>query len=404
MLSESRLDERGGPAATIDTIPIIDAHCHAFVPDAAANELVSLVTLSEEPLDPRMIRDTLLFRHVIRELATVLGCEPDLAAVTEVRRTLFERDRDGYFRTLFEDAGIEALLCDVGHPVTADGRPAIALDDFAEAIGRPCYPIFRVEIAAERQFVEGSSFGGFLERFDAEIDDAVAGGAVALKSVIAYRSGLDVELTDEIDASRSYDRSLGTHGSTAELAIEKPLWDFLFVRSLRKAIEHAVPLQVHTGMGDGPIFDMTLARPVLLRRVLFEPSLRRASIVLTHAGYPWVEESGWLANQYENVHIDVSEMVPFAAHGMTPKLLSLLEMTPTSKLMIGTDGFNAPEVHWFGAKAGRRSLASALETLHRDGWLAAEDLEEIARAILHDNAARLYRLEDGRGEPGDSPA
>jgi hypothetical protein len=376
-------------AMDLANVPIVDAHCHAFDLAAAAADLVPQLTLSEEPLDRSMISSTLLGRRAVRELASFLDCPPTDADVARARTAAIARDRDGYFASLFADAGLDVLLCDTGHPVDASLDDVVDLNAFATSVGRRCFTIFRVELAAQRLLGRKLSFGEFLEGFDHAIDAAVADGAVGLKSVLAYLTGLDVELQDERAAGASYERSMRTGTS---LESEKPLCDFLFVRALEKAIEHDVPLQVHTGVGDGPIFDLPNARPALLRRVLAVGSLRRATIVLTHAGYPWVEESGWLASQYDGVAIDLSEMVPFASSGLTDKLLGLLEMTPTAKLLFGTDGFNTGEIHWLGARLGRESLGNALETLVRSGWLDPGEVEAIAWSILRDNAIRLYRL------------
>jgi hypothetical protein len=376
-------------AMDLADIPIVDVHCHAFDLEQASGDLVPQLTLSEERLDRPMIASTLLARRAVRELASFLDCPPTDADVARARRATIEKDRDGYFASLFADAGVDVLLCDTGHPVDASLNNVVELNDFAIAVARRCFTIFRVELAAERLLGNGSGFGEFIENFDAAIDAAVASGAVGLKSVLAYLTGLDVELRDEEEATTSYDRLMRTGTS---LETEKPLCDFLFVRALEKAIEYDVPLQVHTGVGDGPVFDLPNARPALLQRVLAVPSLRRATLVLTHAGYPWVEESGWLASQYDGVAIDVSEMVPFASSGLTDKLLGLLEMAPTTKLLFGTDGFNTAEIHWLGARVGRESLGNALDTLVRAGWLDPGEVHAVAWQILRDNAIRLYRL------------
>jgi hypothetical protein len=384
----------GGPtvrrSTRFDDIALIDAHCHSFVfDDAAANGLAAIFNLSDEPPVASHLESTVLMRRVVRELAAVLDCAPTYEAVSRARREALDRDADRYAAGLFRDANVELLLCDTGHPLGDDARPAVDIQDFAVRIDRKCLNVVRVEAIARVLLAHDVSFDEWLQQMHGTVDAAVRQGAVGLKTVIAYYSGLDVEVVGTSEAARSYD---AVRGTPDRLATQKALCDFLFLFGIEKAIEHAIPLQVHTGMGDGPEFDLTLARPALLRRILFDPGLRRATIVLTHAGYPWVEESGWLANQYTNVHVDLSEMAPFAAHGMESKLRGLLELAPTTKLMYGSDGFNGPEVHWFAARSIRSSLALALERLGTEGWLDGQDIEQIGRSVLRENAIRTYRL------------
>jgi hypothetical protein len=383
--ASDRLDD------VIANISVVDAHCHPFVLDDVAPSLASAFTLSEAALPPGMAESTVMVRRLVRDLGAFLGCQADLAVVDAARARAIADDRDGFVASLFRHANIDMLLFDTGHPVDADGRSTVELSQLAAAVGRPCRTVFRIDPIVDRLVAEQASFDEVLDRIDAEVRDALDAGAVGLKSIIAYRTGLDVELVDRAAARRCYDRFIAGR----EPGAEKPFRDHVFVWALEQAIHHDVPLQVHTGMGDGPIFDMTTARPALLRRVLIDPGLRRAKLVLTHAGYPWVEESGWLASQYDNVFIDVSEMVPFAAHGVRRKLLALLELAPTSKLMYGSDGFAVPELHWFGAHVGRRALADALGTLVAERWLDDAHAVEIAEAILRRNATDLYRLDTG---------
>jgi hypothetical protein len=367
--------------------------------DDDGGDLVSLLTLSEEPLRPEHVSSTLMVRRLVRELADLLDCEPRLEAVQAARRSALGSDHDRYVTSLFRDAGIELLLCDVGHPVDREGRPTVAIDRFSTQVGTPCRVIFRVDTVFDRLVPEGMGFPEFMERCGVEVGGALDRGAVGLKSTIAYRSGLDVRPPEGSEVHRAYDAVVGGTGSDAD---RKVLHDHLFVWTLERAIERDVPLQIHTGMGDGPIFDLTTATPALLREILFDPRLRRARIVLTHAGYPWVRESAWLANQYDNVFIDISEMTPFAAHGVADGLRGLLELAPTTKLLFGSDGFNTPELHWFGTHTARRAIGHVLTALLHDGWIGHEgEAIEIASSILRGNAVSLYGLGSDRSSTGD---
>ena len=97
--------------------------------------------------------------------------------------------------------------------------------------------------------------------------------------------------------------------------------------------------------------------------------------------YPFVREAGWLAHVYPNVWFDLSLTIPHVARPVTA-LLEALELAPFSKLLYASDAARTPELYLLGATWWREALAEAL-TLLGEG-------EEAARAILRENALRLY--------------
>jgi len=88
---------------------------------------------------------------------------------------------------------------------------------------------------------------------------------------------------------------------------------------------------------------------------------------------------------------DLSLAVPFLGAGAVPLFADALAMAPSTKLLYGSDGFSIPELHWLGARWGRRTLAEALE-----GWgawgLPDTELELVAERVLYRNALALYAL------------
>ena len=71
-----------------------------------------------------------------------------------------------------------------------------------------------------------------------------------------------------------------------------------------------------------------------------------------------MEEAGYLANQYPNIYIDISELNPFMSIGVERKLLSLLEMSPTTKIMYGSDGVVIPELFWISSIKELKSIVN----------------------------------------------
>ncbi len=120
----------------------------------------------------------------------------------------------------------------------------------------------------------------------------------------------------------------------------------MFFLTAEKSVELDVPLQIHVAIGDATIIDLRIANPILLSDLMTDESLKDAKLVLTHGGHPWVEESGFLLNSYSNVFLDLSETIPLISIGIADKLKKLFEMTPTNKIMYGSDGCNV--LSYFG--------------------------------------------------------
>jgi uncharacterized protein len=67
-----------------------------------------------------------------------------------------------------------------------------------------------------------------------------------------------------------------------------------------------------------------------------------------------------------------------------------LAAAPFTKVMYSSDGARIPELHWLGARDGRRALSAALGELVADGDLDVGEAPRAAERILHDNAYELY--------------
>ncbi len=149
-------------------------------------------------------------------------------------------------------------------------------------------------------------------------------------------------------------------------------------------------MQFHVGYGD-PDVDLRKASPLELREVLEEPAYRGAPVVLLHGCWPYFREGAYLASVYENVYLDLSYAIPFlSVREMTSMTRAALGTAPFGKLMYSSDGARVPELHWLGARDGRRALGTVLGELVADGELDADEAHDAARRVLGGNAWRLY--------------
>lgn len=389
----------------LSEIPVIDVHCHPFLDQGQMDEkrftdLVSFpggnyefLAQSGLEIDDNVIEEIqnarhnlVYFRYLVHQLASYFGCDPDLKQIIENRNKAIQ-DYRGYVKILFQDCALNGLVVDFGYPV----NPQIEVPHFAEDMPVEVVPLFRIEPLIAQLLKEDIDWKEFKQRFDQTIADSLEHkGYRGLKSIIAYRTGLDIS-----PLSRTPDQGLQAWDAVRRgiggQAMKK-LRDHLLCRSLEFSIEYDVPMQIHTGMGDYEV-NLVLCRPSLLMDMLRFPTFRVCKVILVHSGYPYHAEAGYMANMLPRVYCDVSEGIPFAGNGARRIYAELLEMTPYSKILYGSDGFTLPETNYIGAKLGKAALTQALNELVGGHMLSNAEALEAARLILSENTRRLYKMD-----------
>lgn len=391
----------------IDTkaIPVIDVHCHPFTNRSEVNseqftDLVSFgggskkymaeggLAVDNNLIDElqRIKRDVLYFRNMVHQLAGFFDCPPDLELILAERNKAVTEDYTGYVKQLFDDCGLTTLVTDFGYP-----RPPVTILQFTQEMPVTVVPIYRIEPLIVTLIESDCNWDEFKRLFDETIANALEHeGYRGLKSILAYRTGLDVP-----PISRTPDQGLlaldAIRRGLGGQAIKK-LRDHLLCRAMELCMEYDVPMQIHTGMGDFEV-NLMLCRPALLMDLLRFPVFRGCKVLLVHSGYPYHAEAGYMANVLPMVYCDLSEGIPFAGNAARRIVAEVLEMAPLSKVVYGSDGYGVPEINYIGAKLGKRAVAQALQELADEGMLSQDEAQDAAFLILSENARRLYQLD-----------
>ena len=152
------------------------------------------------------------------------------------------------------------------------------------------------------------TFDDLLAGVDGEARRAAADpNCVAFKSIVAYRTGLDVGDPSEADAREAFAAWRGQEWrETRDHA--KPVRDFLIRRTLAVAKELGRAFHFHCGGGD-PDIDLIHAKPENLFPLLVD--VQDQPVVLVHSGYPWIRESAYIASVLPNVYLELSELIPW---------------------------------------------------------------------------------------------
>ena len=343
------------------------------------------------------VASTAFYHRLMRALAGFFDCEPEEEAVLAARA---ERDVTELVGAMLRSANVEILLLDTGYPSLDTGYPSpeevLPLNELGELGDCRVEPMLRLETLMERLLAEHDSLGEVREALAVALNDVRGRGYVALKSIVAYRTGLDIRGWTEEEAEASFRefrrvaRRVAGEG-LARLA-HKPLLDTLLHAAFAEAARQEVPVQFHVGYGDVDI-DLLLGNPLHLRAVLERSEYRSMPVVLLHGCYPYTREGGYLAAVYENVYLDLSYGIPFLGYSeMLSFTREALGVAPISKLLYSSDGIGVPELHWIGATDGRRVLGQVLGELVAHGELDVSEAENAAEGVLRGNAIRLYQL------------
>jgi predicted TIM-barrel fold metal-dependent hydrolase len=371
-------------------VPVVDNHCHGIQRDQAFGDITSWRRAFTESADPGMPREhvatTSFYRRLVRTLAESLDCEPAEESVFAARSGKDGRELAG---ALLRAANVEALLVDTGFPPPEEVEPVPELGRMGDCRAEP---MLRLEILMEELLAEHDSLDDVREALAAALDDVRGQGFVALKSIAAYRTGLDIREWPRKEAEDSFHEYRRSAREGQARLVHKPLLDTLLHVAFVRAALQEVPVQFHVGYGDADT-DLLLGNPLFLRPVLQRSDYRGMPVVLLHECYPYTRQGGYLAAVYENAYLDLSYGIPLLGYNeMLSFTRAALGVAPSSKLMYSSDGIGVPELHWISAMDGRRVLGEALGELVSHGELSLSEAEAVGENVLRANATRLYGL------------
>jgi hypothetical protein len=322
-----------------------------------------------------------IYPRALADLAVGLGA----AAEEEL---LFTRGSAGFAehaRRLFTACNLEGVLVDDGFPVAG----ALDLESHAELAGCPVRRVVRIETTVEAAAQGWPRFEKVRDAFRESLTASLEAGAVGLKTIAAYRCGLDLPRPEGQEARSAY-RAWRT-AESGRLA-HPALIAFFLADALDVARAHGpVPLQIHTGLGDADL-DLHRADPSLLGPVIADAGAAGVPVVLLHC-YPYVRQAAWLAHVYGHVYVDLSLALFLVGHRGSELLLEALELAPATKVLFSTDASRAPEMFYLATRWWRDALAGALGRLVGEQAVGESTALGWAGMILAANARRLYGLE-----------
>jgi hypothetical protein len=317
---------------------------------------------------------------LIQRLAKYFSCESSLEAVVE-HRNVQAKDFKKYTRELFKDAKLTGVVADFGYP-----QPPLSKEHYAELSGAQVWEVYRIEPVMVRLGEACETFGEFKEKYRAELADALKKvGIIGLKSIIAYRSGLEISPMNESLAAGEYEEF--RNNTRAKV---KCLRDYCLQIAMEECTSSDKVMHIHTGVGDGEVI-LQKASPSFLIDMLREKKYENTKVHLVHGGYPWVEEAAFIVSILPNVYMDISLQNPFSGHGVKRILSQVFEFAPFDKVMFGSDAFTMPEMNWLGVHLFKECFEEVLNSWVDSDYMDSETARAIGEMVLCRNFQNIYQ-------------
>jgi uncharacterized protein len=373
-------------------VRLIDHHCHgAVTSEVDRSGFEALATESDRPAPPGCsMFDSQLGFAVRRWCAPVLGLPAHASPeeYLERRRSLGAAEVNA---RLLAAADVDVFLVDSGFgpaltvpapTVPASTGPTVAAAPNSAPAGPRVREIVRLETVASS--LSGVTAAGFESAYGEALDLALV-DAVGIKSIIAYRYGLDFDPSPP--SRRDVTAAAGRWLRLGQPRLDDPV---LLRHLIWAGVERGLPLQFHVGFGD-PSLDLARCDPALLTDFLRATRDRDVSVMLLHC-YPYHRQAGYLAHAFPHVYMDVGLAVNHVGARAAAIVAESLELAPFSKLLYSSDAYGLAELHCLGALAFRQSFDEVTGAWVREGRWSAADAARVAEMVGSGNARRVYRL------------
>jgi len=371
-------------------IPVVDNHCHPVLRKQQFDVLQFrgyCTEATDSAFAVKHVSNTVYYLWLLRQMAEFYGCERSENSILAARNKL---SSDALVEHLFRAANIDTLVLDLAYP---PGSECYSPERMGQLGRCRTEKMLRLETLMQELILQYNEFDDVVDRFSTKVSHARESGYYALKSIVAYRTGLNIAEWSKDEAAASFVEARTEATKQGQLRIaHKPLIDYLLHIAFQHAAEQQLALQFHTGYGDSDT-DMRLGIPLQLREVLERRDYQTMPIVLLHESYPYSQLGAYLAAVYPHVYLDLSYTIPFIDKlEMLAFTRQALSVAPASKLMFSTDGIYVPEMHWVGAIRGRSVIAQVLDEIIAADEIDEEQAHHIAQQILHDTAYAVYKL------------
>lgn len=370
----------------IENLQLTDHHVHGVVRENPTPEnFANMITESDRtPKSVQEAMQTQVGFATRRWCAPLLGLPAHVSADEYFARRI-ELGSEHVNRTLLAAAGISHYLIETGYR----GDEIHGVAGMRGLTGSRVDEIIRLETLAQfHAETSGTSAHDFSATFETYLREKAA-TAVGLKSIAAYRIGLDFDPTRPSEAEVR--TALGKWFTEIEKESSARLMDPVIIRHvIWQGIDIGLPIQFHIGYGD-PDLDLNKCDPLLMTELIRITEKLNVPIMLLH-NYPYQRNAGYLAQMFRNVFIDVGLAINYTGARAPAIIAESLELAPFSKILFSSDAWGLPELTYLGSRLFRNGLAETLSHWVDNGEWSLADAKRVSTLIGSENAIAAYAL------------
>jgi predicted TIM-barrel fold metal-dependent hydrolase len=375
-----------GPASEfLADLSLVDHHVHGVVRDNPTAEAFSNM-ITESDRTPKSIEVALNSQvgFAVRRWAAPLIGAPAHISADEYFKHRISVGSEFVNSTLLKAANIGHYFLETGYR----GDEIHGVEGMKAVTGSTVSEIIRIESVAEALARSGSTASTFASDFVTALA-AASKNAIGLKSIVAYRIGLDFDPTrptaQEVEAAAG--RWLKEVEATGVARVADPV---LIRFLIWTGADLRLPFQFHIGYGD-PDLNLHKCDPLLMTDLIRAFEKLEIPILLLHT-YPYQRNAGYLAQMFNNVYLDVGLAINYSGARSGAIIAETLELAPFHKILFSSDAWGLSELTFLGAHLFRRGLGRTLDSFVTDDEWSPADAIKVAKAIGHDNALAAYRL------------
>src|ERR1019366_4490174 len=195
----------------LNGIPVVDNHCHPLLLQQNMDTLQFRSYFSEAKHTSfalKHVSNNVYYLWLLRQLANIYGTSRAEDSIIAARNS---QSSDDLLRSLIQAANIDTLILDVAHP---SPKECYAPEHISRIARCHTAKLLRLEVLMQDLIMTYADFDEVVERFASEVDLSRKNGYCGLKSIVAYRTGLDI-------AEWTKDEAAAAFREAREEAVEK---------------------------------------------------------------------------------------------------------------------------------------------------------------------------------------
>jgi predicted TIM-barrel fold metal-dependent hydrolase len=167
-----------------------------------------------------------------------------------------------------------------------------------------------------------------------------------------------------------------------------PLQDFMVHQLIQLAIQHDLPIQIHTGLQEGNENIISNADPTHLLNLFME--YQEAKFDIFHGSYPYISELAVIAKNFPNVYIDMAWLHIVSPYIARCALAEWLDTVPANKILgFGGDYVFVEGIYGHSVIARENIAWTLAEKIEKQGYTVTET-KQLAANLLRNNALNLF--------------